>query len=40
MMTRPTLVKIVFLKAPPDHVWKFLAEADKLGAWLRRGGVN
>jgi len=31
------LVKTVFLKAPPQHVWKFLTKADQLALWFHRG---
>ena len=36
-MTALKLVKTVFLKAPPEHVWKFLTEADKLALWFHKG---
>ena len=36
-MTDLVLTKTVFLKAPPEHVWKFLTEADKLATWFYRG---
>ncbi len=36
-MTEFTIVKTVFLKAPPDHVWKFLTEPDKLATWFHQG---
>lgn len=39
-MTQPKLVKTVFLKAPPEHVWKFLTEADRLGEWFHRAGAD
>jgi uncharacterized protein YndB with AHSA1/START domain len=39
-MTQTKLVKTVFLKAPPEHVWKFLTEADKLAEWFHRGGAD
>ncbi len=32
------IVKTIFLKAPPEHVWKFLTEADQLALWFHRGG--
>lgn len=32
------IVKTVFLKAPPEHVWKFLTEPDRLAEWFHRGG--
>lgn len=31
------LVKTIFLKAPREHVWKFLVEADRLALWFHRG---
>ena len=31
------IVKTVYLKAPPEHVWKFLTEADRLAEWFHRG---
>ncbi len=31
------IVKTVFLKAPREHVWKFLTEANKLALWLHEG---
>ena len=34
------IVKTIFLKAPPEHVWKFLTEADRLAEWFHRGGEN
>lgn len=39
-MTQTKIVKTVFLKAPPEHVWKFLTEADKLAEWFHRGGAD
>ncbi len=36
-MTPLKIVKTVFLKAPPAHVWKFLTEADKLAVWFLEG---
>ena len=30
----PKIVKTVFLKAPPHHVWKFLTTAQGLGKWF------
>jgi len=36
-MTEMKLVKTLFLKAPPEHVWKFLTEADKLALWFHKG---
>ena len=31
------IVKTVFLKAPPGHVWKFLTEPEKLATWFYSG---
>lgn len=36
-MTEIKIVKTVFLKAPPQHVWKFLTEPDKLAVWFHQG---
>jgi len=36
-MTDMKLVKTLFLKAPAEHVWKFLTEADKLALWFHQG---
>ncbi len=36
-MTSLNIVKTVYLKAPPSHVWKFLTEADKLALWFHQG---
>ena len=33
-MSDMKLVKTLFLKAPPEHVWKFLTEKDKLAIWF------
>src|SRR6185503_13973546 len=42
---KPKIVKTVFLKAPPHHVWKFLTTAQGLSKWfhdaahdLKQGG--
>lgn len=35
-MTAMKIVKTLFLKAPPEHVWKFLTEADQLALWFHR----
>ncbi len=34
------IVKTVFLKAPPEHVWKFLTKADKLALWFHQGETD
>lgn len=39
-MTQMKIVKTLFLKAPPEHVWSFLTEADKLALWFHRGGAD
>jgi uncharacterized protein YndB with AHSA1/START domain len=36
-MSNTKIVKTVFLKAPPAHVWKFLTQADKLALWFHQG---
>ncbi len=36
-MTDLTIEKTLFLKAPPEHVWKFLTEKDKLALWFHEG---
>ncbi len=36
-MSKLKIVKNVFLKAPPEHVWKFLTEADQMALWFMRG---
>ncbi|GAB4518398.1 MAG: hypothetical protein Tsb0010_02670 [Parvularculaceae bacterium] len=39
-MTQMKIVKTVFVKAPPEHVWRFLTEADKLALWFHRGRAD
>ena len=39
-MSNTKIVKTVFLKAPPEHVWKFLTQADKLALWFHQGEAN
>ena len=39
-MSNLTLVKTIFLKAPPEHVWRFLTEADQLATWFHKGGAD
>lgn len=34
------IVKTVFLKAPPHHVWRFLTEKDKLAVWFHEGETD
>ncbi len=36
-MSGMKIVKTLFLKAPPEHVWKFLTEADRMAEWFHRG---
>lgn len=36
-MSNMKIVRTLFLKAPPEHVWKFLTEADQLALWFHRG---
>lgn len=36
-MTELTIEKTLFLKAPREHVWKFLTEKDKLALWFHEG---
>lgn len=36
-MSALNIVKTIFLKAAPSHVWKFLTEADKLAVWFHQG---
>ena len=37
-MSAMKIVKTLYLKAPPEHVWKFLTQADQLALWFHRGG--
>ena len=39
-MTELTIEKTLFLKAPPDHVWKFLTDKNKLALWFHEGEEN
>ena len=39
-MSKMNIVKTVFIKAPPEHVWKFLTEADQLALWFHRGAAD
>ncbi len=39
-MTNLAIVKTVFLKAPPEHVWQFLTDKDKLAQWFHEGGED
>ena len=35
-----TIVKTIFLKAPPETVWAHLTEADKLGVWFHAAAAD
>lgn len=39
-MSEMKIVKTLFLKAPPEHVWKFLTQADQLALWFHRARVD
>ena len=39
-MTEMKITKTLFLKAPPDHVWKFLTEADRLALWFHKASAD
>ncbi len=34
------IVKTIYLKAPREHVWKFLTEADRLAVWFHQGRTD
>jgi uncharacterized protein YndB with AHSA1/START domain len=36
-MSEMKIVKTLFLKAPPEHVWVFLTDPDRLAEWFHRG---
>lgn len=36
-MTELNIVKTIFLKAPREHVWKFLTDPQKLALWFHEG---
>ncbi|MEM9530874.1 MAG: SRPBCC domain-containing protein [Pseudomonadota bacterium] len=36
-MSEFTIVKTIFIKAPAEHVWKFLTQKDKLALWFHEG---
>ncbi|MEM6496205.1 MAG: SRPBCC domain-containing protein [Pseudomonadota bacterium] len=36
-MTEFTITKTIFIKAPSEHVWKFLTDKDKLALWFHEG---
>ncbi len=39
-MTTLKIVKTVFLNAPPEHVWRFLTEKDRLALWFHQGSED
>lgn len=39
-MSAIKIVKTLFLKAPPEHVWKFLTQADQLALWFHRARTD
>jgi uncharacterized protein YndB with AHSA1/START domain len=39
-MSKMKIVKTLFLKAPPEHVWKFLTDKDCLAEWFHRGEAD
>ncbi len=39
-MSELAIVKTVFLSAPPDHVWKFLTEKERLATWFYEAGAD
>lgn len=39
-MSKLTIEKTLFLKAPPEHVWKFLTESEKLALWFHKAEEN
>ena len=34
------IVKTIFIKAPAEHVWRYLTEGDKLALWFYRGRAD
>ena len=36
-MTEATLTKTIYIKAPPERVWTYLVEPDKLARWFHEG---
>ena len=39
-MAAMTITKTLFLKAPPEHVWKFLTDKQKLSLWFYEGAES
>ncbi|ACT57807.1 SRPBCC family protein [Hirschia baltica] len=39
-MTELSLTKTIILKAPPQHVWKFLTQTDLLATWFHNAGSD
>jgi uncharacterized protein YndB with AHSA1/START domain len=39
-MTEMKIIKTLFIKAPPEHVWKFLTQADQLALWFHRARAD
>ena len=39
-MTEVSITKTLFLKAPPEHVWKFLTKAEYLALWFHKGRTD
>ncbi len=39
-MTELSLTKTIILKAPPQHVWKFLTQADLLATWFHNASCD
>lgn len=33
-MTKPVMVKTIYLKADPDKVWRYITQKDKLAQWF------
>lgn len=36
-MANLEIKKSIYIKAPPEHVWKFLTEKEKLAVWFHEG---
>ncbi|HFB54888.1 MAG TPA: SRPBCC domain-containing protein, partial [Hellea balneolensis] len=39
-MSNTTLVKTIFIDAPPQAVWEYLTNKDKLGEWFHPADVS
>lgn len=39
-MTDTAIVKTVFIDAPPEIVWQYLTDKDKLGEWFHGANAN